>query len=404
MDHLPALLPVHDDNLPLRQLLRQESNTAQAQLRRRHIRLSQVAQAARLLLIGEVWSTGGSQQELQAEREKILAGLEVNQSLFSFAVDYHILQNLNSGDQSRLFRALEHIPTLQILAVKGDANVGSHDKLRLSAMLRSLPKIVANGLSCLTITDIDLCSTATDLQHLVEAVGSPGLKLESLFLKGINTRVQENMEGFLDPVLCAMHSSDSGPTARHQRQQPTRFGLGGGDSNSHPSENGGPSLISTRALRLGDDHCQILATLLVKNDRAPANVVSKLGDFLPGAAAFGELDLSGNCNIQQQGYEAILGLLNREHWIGKVSVDCPSWQAKFGLVADMNTKHGRGAFLQDGVFDSKVAWVDWIARLAALNNDGDEKNNRAKAKQVDDARQLSFLLYTLTEKPEFLSR
>jgi hypothetical protein len=42
--------------------------------------------------------------------------------------------------------------------------------------------------------------------------------------------------------------------------------------------------------------------------------------------------------------------------------------------------------------------VDWIARLAALD---DEKNDKAK---VDDARQLSFLLYTLTEKPEFLSR
>jgi hypothetical protein len=107
--------------------------------------------------------------------------------------------------------------------------------------------------------------------------------------------------------------------------------------------------------------------------------------------------LSGNCQIGQEGYEAILGLLNREHWT-KVSVDDVSWQAKFGLVADMNTKHGRGEFLQDGVFDSKAAWVDWIAILAALD---DEKNDKAK---VDDARQLSFLLYTLTEKPEFLSR
>jgi hypothetical protein len=425
MDHLPALLPIYDDNPPLRQLLRQETAAqAQAQLRRRHVRLSQVAQAARLLLVGDVWSTGGSEHDLRIEREQILAGLEVNQSLFSFAVDHHILQNLCLGDQSRLFRALENIPTLQILAVQGNGNVGSHDKrLRLFALSKSLPKIVANGLSCLTITDIDLCGNATDLEHLVEAVGTVGFMLESLFLKGIHVRVRENMEGFLDPVLRAMHSSEDadghGPTTA-TRQQPTRFGLSGGDSNSHPSEIG-PSLVSTRALRLyltstatftstlprflglshlglGDDHCKIIATLFVKNDRAPVGVVTNFGDFLPGGAVFGELDLSGNCNIGQEGYEAILGLLNREHWIGKVAVDDVSWQAKFGLIADMNTKHGRGAFLQDGVFESKAAWVDWIARLAALD---DEKNAKAK---VDDARQLGFLLYTLTEKPEFLSR
>jgi hypothetical protein len=466
---LPALLAVDDDNPALRALLRQErdgrgggredcadaNNAAQAQaqahaqLRRRHVRLSQVAQAARLLLVGEVWSTGGGDgdgdgsaaaaaaaaaEDLRVlERDKILAGLAVNRTLFSFAVDHHMLLNLNVSDQSRLFRALENIPTLRIMAVQGDHYCLSprrqrrHDsaKLRLPALCSSLPRIVANGLSCLTITDIDLCGNKQDREHLVNAVGAVGFKLESLFLKGIvNTRVHENMEGFLDPVLRALHSSDddSDGSARPQ-QQPTRFGLGGGGDSwsSHNASN--LCLVSTRALRmyltstatftstlprylglshlgLGDDHCQIIATLLRKNDRAPpVEVVGKLGEFLPGGAVFGELDLSGNCQIGLSGYEAILGLLNREHWIGKVSVDDVGWQAKFGLVTEMNTQHGRGAFLQDGVFDSKAAWVDWIARLAALENE----NANANAK-VDEARQLSFLMYTLTEKPEFLSR
>lgn len=198
------------------------------------------------------------------------------------------------------------------------------------------------------------------------------------------------------------------------RRQPTRFGLDGGDSSwSHAAQVSGPtcrpSLISCRALclyltstaaftstlprfvglsnsGLRDDHCKIIATLLVKDDRAPVRVTGAgtAGDFLPlpGGAVFGELDLPGNPAIGQDGYEAIIGLLNREHWIGKVSVDDVGWQAKLGLVAEMNTRHG-GAFLLNGAFDSKAAWVDWIARLVALDLD-DEDNNGTTASKVDD--------------------
>jgi hypothetical protein len=59
----------------------------------------------------------------------------------------------------------------------------------------------------------------------------------------------------------------------------------------------------------------------------------------------------------------------------------------------MNTK-GRGKFLQSGVFDSKIEWVAWLARLAAIDEDNEE---------ADDARRLNFLWYTLIEKPEFIS-
>jgi hypothetical protein len=64
------------------------------------------------------------------------------------------------------------------------------------------------------------------------------------------------------------------------------------------------------------------------------------------------------------------------------------------MVIDMNTKHGRGEFLQNGDFDSEADWFSFLARLAGL----------AENTEAVDARHLNFIWYTLTEKPEFLSR
>jgi hypothetical protein len=92
--------------------------------------------------------------------------------------------------------------------------------------------------------------------------------------------------------------------------------------------------------------------------------------------------------------QSLFRLLNREHWIGRVLVDERSWESKFDLVIDMNTKHGRGEFLQNGAFDSEADWSSFLARLVGL----------AENAKADDARNLTFIWYTLTEKPEFLSR
>jgi hypothetical protein len=138
-----------------------------------------------------------------------------------------------------------------------------------------------------------------------------------------------------------------------------------------------PRRLRLSNLGLGDDHCEIIATNLQSN--GPTET-------------FGVLDLTGNPTIGQKGYEAILGLLNREHWIGKVHVDEQSWQSKFDLVIDMNTKHGRGEFLEIGAFDSEADWFSFLARLAGLVENA----------EADDARNLNFLWYTISEKPEFI--
>jgi hypothetical protein len=84
--------------------------------------------------------------------------------------------------------------------------------------------------------------------------------------------------------------------------------------------------------------------------------------------------LTENPAIGQEGYAHILWLLNRAHWLREVKVDDKTWQAKFNLVVEMN-KHGRGEFLQSGVFDSQDDWLNClelclqlIARLHKLAN------------------------------------
>jgi hypothetical protein len=143
-------------------------------------------------------------------------------------------------------------------------------------------------------------------------------------------------------------------------------------------------------LGLGDDHCKTVAELLVKNDRARKG-------------SFGCLDLEGNPAIGQEGCEAILGLLNRNPWIETVLVDDEIWSDKFRIVANMNTKHGCGEFLQDGAFDSKVDWVNWLARLADLEENAEMEMDDEEDDEMEmDARILNFLWYTLREKPEFI--
>jgi hypothetical protein len=252
-------------------------------------------------------------------------------------------------------------------------------------LLESLPRLVL-GLHGLLIHTIVL-RDQSEVELLADTVGPRGVSLRIFSLFGYFSRG----DGFLDPILHAV---------RKLPQQPTAFSLIGA---LHLPVNG-PSLITVQALRLflqsavdfngedqrclylnylglGDEHCKAVAELLVKHDGAPEG---KLG----------QLSLERNPAIGQEGYEAILGLLNREHWIGEARVDDEIWHAKFDLVVEMNTKHGRGEFLRDGVFDSQDDWLNCLERLAGVGEND----------ETEDARRLNFLWYTLIEKPEFISR
>jgi hypothetical protein len=330
----------------------------------------------------EVWSIGNP-RSLRFDKQLMITSLEVNRTVIKVSVSYQFLGGVNEDGQRRFFRALENIPTLTALCI-GAGLPGEHGgnrRIRLPVLLESLPRLV-NRLRNLIIHQV-VFSDQSEVERLADAVGAHGESLQFLTLHNYAIRVDENRAGFLDPILHAMRG----------RLQPAIFSLGGN----------GPNLVTVEALRLyllsavefnsenqrrlglhnvglGDDHCKVVADLLVQNDRAPDG-------------EFGTLELDRNPGIGQQGYEAILGLLNRSHWIEKVCVDDKSWEAKFDLVAEMS-KHGRFEFLRGGAFDSQVDWVNWLDRITGLGEDDG----------VDDARRLSFLWYTLIEKPEFVSR
>ena len=344
-----------------------------------HDRINSVRQGARILdLQEEDWLVGPLLTSWLINF--LFRVFDATQTLSKVGIGFHFLRVASEDEQRRLYRALGNSGSLRELCFQGPLLPNEWTIFR-----ESLPRLV-RGIIVLKMQSIVL-SNQFEVEQLADAIGSSH-SLEAVSLLVMVSRVTENRTGFLDPILRFMSASS---------QQPPVLEL-----YCYQCQAEGPSLITVEALRLflqaqahftgkyqrglgllnlglGDDHCKAVAELFVKHDRA-----------IDGA--IGALDLRRNPAIGQEGYEAILGILNREDWIGKVSVDGQIWQAKFDLVTEMNT-YGRGDFLQDGAFDSKAAWVAWISRLTAL----DENAN------ADDARRLSFLCYSLTEKPEFIS-
>jgi hypothetical protein len=89
------------------------------------------------------------------------------------------------------------------------------------------------------------------------------------------------------------------------------------------------------------------------------------------------------------------------------------------MVADMNTKYGRGEFMEGGVFPDKVTWMDWVKRLVnatpaeEMEEDEDEveveegleveEDQEEDEEQDFETRKLNYIWYTLLQKPDFIS-
>jgi hypothetical protein len=102
------------------------------------------------------------------------------------------------------------------------------------------------------------------------------------------------------------------------------------------------------------------------------------------------LDLTGNPSIGQQGYVALLGLLDRRLNVGTIVVDDLNWKPTFDLVVDMNRRYRRGRFLENGVFPSKAMWVDFLAKLSTDHY------------RSSGAHTLNAIWYTLREDPDLI--
>jgi hypothetical protein len=127
-------------------------------------------------------------------------------------------------------------------------------------------------------------------------------------------------------------------------------------------------------LGLNDNHCEVMAQELARDDA----LLRPLDEF----------DLTANPSIGEQGYAALLGLLNRRFEILVVNVDDQNWKATFELVIQMNREYHRGRFLKDGVFPCEAELVNFLAELI---------------KRTDDqTKKLNAIWYTLRENPDLI--
>jgi hypothetical protein len=335
------------------------------------------------------WS-GGNPDDIRSCREELLSALEVNQTLRRVQVGHHFLANLEEMDQRRAFRVLLERPSLSLFSVLGSRQFP--ESIHTSALLETMTES-HDPLQTFTMRHVRL-NNRIEVEQLASALRARGGGLKSLVLDELVSMSAEHPLGFLDPLLEAMLSC---------HQQLTFLLRGYAHEEFQPS--GLPSLLTLTTLRsyleayahfprpegssmrlhnlgLEDEHCKVIAELL-----GPMN-----GQY-PGRALEG-ISLKGNGAISDEGYEALLGLLNRNHCIQKIKVDDSSWKKTFDLVLHMNTKYGRGEFMEDGVFADKAGWVDWLAKLANLPSTQDE---------AEETRRANALWYTLRNEPCFIS-
>jgi hypothetical protein len=332
----------------------------------------------------------GNPDDIRSCREELLSALEVDRTLTTVTVGHRFLANLEEMEQRRVFRVILERPSLCHFSVLGSSK--STESIHTSALLDTMTEGHSH-LQTVTIRNVRL-KNRFEVEQLASALRARGGGFQELALVGLVSIAEEHPLGFLDPLLEAMLTC----------HQPNYFSLRGYvHKDVHPS--GRPSLVTPTALRsyleayahftqpyrcsmrlenlgLEDEHCKVIAELL-----------ASMNDQYPGRA-LDDLWVGGNGAIGDEGYEALLGLLNRNHCIETIKVDDSSWQETFDLVVHMNTKYGRGEFIEDGVFAEKDGWVHWLAKLTNLPSTQDEAEEMLRA---------NALWYTLRNEPCFIS-
>jgi hypothetical protein len=352
-----------------------------------------------LILSKELWVSFGT-MELQRDMENIIVALQSNRSLVTVSISNDVLAAIGENNQGRLFRSLGNLPTLQQMTVYRGA--GSPMVIHTRVLADALSE-TSNGLMNLNLSGFKI-SSRSEVEQLACGLKARVGSLTTLTLEGIVLDV-EDKTGFLDPVLLALAHVPGEPT-----EKLFCFRLSCVEA---PSD--GASLVSPEAvgaffaeeqiemprrtllqlhnLGLNDNHCAVMAQALARDDAVlrPIKI----------------LNLTGNPSIGQQGYQALLGLLNRSFDILRVVVvDDQSWRATFDLVLWMNSEFHRGRFLENGVFPSKAIWVNFLAKMSSPYSYYDyiTKTRRYcwNGNNADATQRLNAIWYTLREDPDLI--
>jgi hypothetical protein len=278
---------------------------------------------------------------------------------------------------------------LQRMTLYGSARspTAIHTRVLAEALSETSNSLKSLVLSCLKI------SSRSEVEQLARGLKARVESLELLTLEDIVLDV-EDKAGFLDPILLALAPVPGDP---HRQLSCLRLSCVEAAPNGanvvSPEALGAlfaeePVEMPRRTVRLqnlglNDNHCKVMAQELTKRDDAVLSPID-------------EINLAGNPSIGQQGYEALLGLLNRRFDIRAVIVDDQSWKTRFDLVVDMNRECHRGRFMKNGVFPSKTMWVNFLAELAPRTFP------RYMSGDLSEARKLNAIWYTLREDPDLI--
>jgi hypothetical protein len=389
----PVALCCHMSNGIIKLRLNVSTETAQvremswdSRRRRNIINDVQTSSLEDLELSGDLWASSVTMEPFQPDLENIIVALQSNRSLETIIISRDFLAAIGESDQGRLFRSLGNLPTLQDMSVYGSPE--SPTVVHMRALADALSE-TSNGINTLNLSGFKI-SSRSEVEQLARSLKARVGSLERLFLEDIVLDGVEDKVGFLDPILLAL-----APVPGEPRSPLTLSKLSCAEAASN-----GASVVSPEALGaffaketielprlsfylhhlgLNDNHCKVMVQELARDDALLIPIHT--------------LNLSGNSSIGQKGYEALLGLLNQRFEIVVVEVDDQKWKATFDLVLQMNhTYPYRGRFLENGVFPSKVMWVDFLAELAKTYH----------YEYCNEAQKLNAIWYTLREDPDFV--
>jgi hypothetical protein len=248
---------------------------------------------------------------------------------------------------------------LQHLSING--GTGSQTAIHTRVLVDALSE-TSNGIKYLELYGFKI-SSRLKVEQLARGLRAIFGSLEALWLNGIELDVKDET-GFMDPILLALAPVHHG----EPRDRLSAFSLScveaalnrasvvspealGAFFSEEPTERPESKRnVRLRYLGLNDNHCEVMTQELARHAASLRPIIV--------------LCLTCNPSIGEQGYAALLGLLNRRFDIGVVVVDDQSWRSTFDLLTVMNIKHERGRFLENGVYPSKLTWVNFLTELS----------------------------------------
>jgi hypothetical protein len=292
----------------------------------------------------ELWESSVTMESFQPDGENIIVALQSNRSLETIVISGEVLAAIGESDQRRLFCSVGNLPTLQRMSLYVGA--GSPTAIHTRVLADALSE-TSNDLKLLQLSEFKI-SSRSEVEQLVHCLRARVESLNILILEDIVLCV-EDKTGFLDPILLALAPAPGEPCGQ----------LSCFEFSCVEAASNRVSVVSPEALRalfaaepveipsrtfrlnnlgLNNNHCEVMAQELARDDALSRPI--------------NELDLTGNPYIGEQGYAALLGLLNRRFNL-LVDVDNQNWKTTLDLVYYMNREYHRGRFLRNGVFPFK---------------------------------------------------